>query len=148
MNNQQILIGYLGKDPETKHFDGDSQVTKFSVGVTEKWEDSNGNKQEHTEWFEVICWSWLSKIADTLKKGNLVSVIGKTRTRKWTHEGRDYRRTSVIANTLLHGVQRERQDYMPSEQDNPFRNGPTQSGGTAVPPLVETIVPEEDDLPF
>ena len=85
MFQQVIVIGYLGNDPEAKQLQGGSSVTNFSVAASEKWKDKNsGEQQERTEWFRCQAFGRTGEIAaEYLRKGSLVTVIGRLNTREY-----------------------------------------------------------------
>lgn len=83
--NKQIIIGRLGNDPEYKDFGNGSGVTNISVATSEKYTNKQGEKVEETEWFKVSMFGKLGEIAaQYLRKGSLVYIEGKTKTRKYT----------------------------------------------------------------
>ena len=87
--NKVILIGNLGKDPETRYIPSGGAVTNITVATSETWKDKNtGEHQERTEWHRVIFFNRLAEIAgEYLKKGSKVYIEGSLRTRKW--QGQD-----------------------------------------------------------
>lgn len=101
--NKVTLIGYLGRDPETRStYHGDA-VAHLAVATTESWRDkASGEKRENTEWHRVVLYRKLAEIAGQyLKKGSLVYVEGKLQTRKWTGKD-DVERitTEIVADDL------------------------------------------------
>ena len=84
--NKVIVLGNVGKEPETRSFDSGDTVTNFSVATSEKWKDkTTGESKESTEWHRVSCFGKLSDIASKyVKKGDKIYVEGSLRTRKWT----------------------------------------------------------------
>ncbi|HFC00673.1 MAG TPA: single-stranded DNA-binding protein [Phaeodactylibacter sp.] len=102
MINKVILVGNLGRDPEVRHFEGNSSVASFSVATSETYKDKNGERQKKTEWHNVVMWNALAGIAEQyLKKGSLVYIEGKMTTRKWQDkEGHDRYTTEVVARTM------------------------------------------------
>jgi len=101
--NKVILIGNLGKDPETKSLPSGSAVTNVTVATTEGWKDrQTGEKKEHTEWHNVVFFDRLAEIAGQyLKKGSKVYIEGSLRTRKWQDkEGKDRYMTEIRANDM------------------------------------------------
>ena len=96
--NKQLIMGHLGKDPETKTV-GDTNVTTISVATSERWKDKKGEKQERTEWFEVNFWGKdADNVAKYFKKGDGIYVEGTTQTRTYDDkEGVKRYRTSVRA---------------------------------------------------
>ena len=81
MINKVILVGRLGKDPEIRSTPGGQTVAKFSVATDERFTDKSGEKQERTEWHNVVCWARLAEICGQyLRKGMLVYIEGSIRT--------------------------------------------------------------------
>jgi single-strand DNA-binding protein len=96
--NRVTLIGNLGADPETKHFEN-GQITNVRIATTERWKDKNtGEAKEHTEWHRVTFRGKVAEIASQyLSKGSRVYVEGKLHTRKWQdQEGNDRYSTEVV----------------------------------------------------
>jgi single-strand DNA-binding protein len=101
--NKVILIGNLGKDPETRYLPSGDAVTNITLATTESWKDKkSGDKQEHTEWHRVSFFGRLAEVAgEYLKKGSPVYVEGRIRTRKWQDkEGQDRYTTEVVADRM------------------------------------------------
>ena len=124
--NKVILIGFLGKDPEIKHFESGQSVANFSIATSDIYKDKQGNKQEATEWHNIVLWGKLAEIAEKyLKKGSMVYLEGKLKTRSWNDsEGKARYTTEVMGDklTMLGGK--------PSNQSSNNQEG------------------EEDDFPF
>jgi len=100
--NKVIIIGNLGRDPETRYMPEGSAITNISVATTEKWKDKNGEMQEKTEWHRVAFFGKLAEIAgEYLKKGSQVYVEGRLQTRKWQDkDGQDKYMTEIVANQM------------------------------------------------
>ena len=101
--NKVILIGNLGRDPETRYLPSGDAVTNISVATSEKWKDKGGEQQEHTEWHRVAFFGKLAEIAgEYLKKGSPVYVEGRIRTRKWQDKesGQDKYSTEIVADRM------------------------------------------------
>lgn len=101
--NKVILIGNLGKDPESRYFPNGDAVANATIATSESWTDKqSGEKKEHTEWHNVVFRRKLAEIAaQYLKKGSKVYVEGSLRTRKWQDkEGHDRYTTEVIVNDM------------------------------------------------
>lgn len=97
--NKVILVGNLGKDPEARSMNNGGEVVSFSVATSERWNDRDGNRQEKTEWHNVVIFNEnLGKIAKQyLRKGSSVYVEGQLQTRKWTDkDGNDRYTTEVV----------------------------------------------------
>lgn len=101
--NKVILIGNLGKDPETRYLPSGDAVTNITVATTESWKDKkSGDKQEHTEWHRISFFGRQAEIAgEYLKKGSPVYIEGRIRTRKWQDkEGQDRYSTEIVADRM------------------------------------------------
>ena len=100
--NKTILLGNLGKDPELKFLPNGDAVCNFSIATTDSWKDKAGQKQEKTEWHNVVLYRKLAEIAgEYLRKGSSVYVEGSLQTRKWTNkEGQERYTTEVIGNSM------------------------------------------------
>jgi len=100
--NKVILIGNLGKDPETRFMSNGDAVTNITVATTDTWKDKQGQKQEKTEWHRVTFYRKLAEIVgEYLKKGSSVYIEGRLETRKWTDkEGIERYTTDIIANDM------------------------------------------------
>jgi single-strand DNA-binding protein len=101
--NKAILIGHLGKDPETRYMTDGAAVTNFSIATSESWKDKNsGEKKEATEWHRISVFGKLAEICGKyLKQGSLVYLEGKITTRKWKDkEGNDRYTTEIRADQM------------------------------------------------
>lgn len=101
--NKVILIGNLGRDPETRYTQSGSAVTNLRIATSESWRDRNTNEQqERTEWHTVVCFARLGEIAgEYLRKGSKVYVEGRLQTSSWeAQDGQTRYRTEVIARDL------------------------------------------------
>ena len=87
--NKVILIGRLGKVPEVSHLDNGAVVANFSIATSESYKDrTTGEKKEITEWHNIVLWRGLAEIAQKfLRKGDMVYIEGKLRTRSWEKDG-------------------------------------------------------------
>ena len=100
--NKVILVGRLGKDPETRHLESGAAVANFSVATSETYKDRNtGEKKEVTEWHNVVLWRGLAEVAEKyLHKGDMVYVEGKLRTRSWEKDGVTRYTTEVVGDNM------------------------------------------------
>ncbi len=99
--NRVLLIGHLGKDPETRFTPTGKKVASFSVAVSERWKDKNGEAKERAEWFNIEAWGRLGEVCqEYLKKGSLVFIEGRLRTDKYEEQGETKYFTKVVAQTL------------------------------------------------
>ena len=141
MLNKVILIGRLGRDPETRYMPNGEAVCNFSVATSEAWNDRNGQRQEKTEWHNITMYRRLAEIAGQyLKKGSQVYLEGKIQSRKYTDKnGVERTAYDIIANEMkmLGGGNSEQQAQ--AETPTP----PRRQAAPAAP--VEDI---DDDVPF
>jgi len=100
--NKVILIGNLGRDPETRYTTGGDAVTNLRIATTETWKDKSGEKQEKTEWHTVVLFGRQAEIAgEYLKKGRPVYIEGRLQTRKYTDkEGVEKYSTEVVGDRM------------------------------------------------
>ena len=158
--NKAMLIGRLGQDPETRHTQSGSAVTSFSIATNDYWKDKSGNRQERTDWHNIVCWGFQSDFAQNyLKKGSLVYVEGRLQTRNWTDQQNvKHYKTEIVAR-VIQGLDRLQgqgtqdgaasgsgegyADYSPAEGGGEQGGAPQggQGGGNDEPYL-------EDDIPF
>ena len=82
--NKVILVGRLGRDPETRFTSGGQAVANFSVATDETYKDKSGERQKRTEWHKIVVWGKQAEIAQQyLKKGSLVFIEGRIQSREW-----------------------------------------------------------------
>lgn len=100
--NKVILVGNLGRDPEVRYMASGEAVCNFSIATTDTWKDKNGQKQERTEWHNIVMYRRLAEIAgEYLKKGRPVYIEGRLQTRKWQDKnGQDRYTTEIIADQM------------------------------------------------
>jgi single-strand DNA-binding protein len=99
--NRVQLIGYLGRDPESKYTPTGKRVTDFSIAVTNRWKSEAGETKEYTEWVNIETWGRLAEIChDYLEKGSLVYIDGRLRTNRYEEDGEPRFFTKVVAQTV------------------------------------------------
>ena len=96
--NKVILVGNLGKDPEARSMNSGGEVVSFTLATSETWNDRDGNRQEKTEWHNVVIFNEnLSRVAKNyLRKGQKAYIEGQLQTRKWTDQNGNDRYTTEI----------------------------------------------------
>ena len=97
--NKVILVGNLGADPESRSLTTGGEVVNMRVATSEQWKDRDGNRQERTEWHNVVIYNEnLGRVAKSyLRKGSKVYLEGQIQTRKWTDQsGNDRYTTEVV----------------------------------------------------
>lgn len=142
--NKVILVGNLGRDPEVRYMPNGDAVCNFSIATTDSWKDKNGEKQERTEWHNIVMYRRLAEIAgEYLKKGAPVYLEGKLQTRKWQDkDGNDRYTTEIIADQM---------QMLGSRGDGGGQSGggqsPRQQQQQSAPSGGNGNVPD-DDIPF
>ena len=109
--NKVILVGTLGRDPETKTFPNGGSLTQFSIATSESWTDKNsGERKEQTEWHRIVLHNRLGEIAQQyLRKGSKVYIEGSLRTRQWTDQNGQERYTTEIRGEQMQMLDSNRQ---------------------------------------
>jgi single-strand DNA-binding protein len=100
--NKVILVGRLGRDPETRYTGGGQAVANFSVATDETYKDKNGERQKRTEWHKIVVWGKQAEIAQQyLKKGSLIFIEGRIQSREWQDkEGQKRTSFEVVASNF------------------------------------------------
>ena len=152
--NKVILVGNLGRDPETRYMPNGEAVTNVTIATTDTWKDKTScEKKEATEWHRIVFYRKLAEIAGQyLKKGSQVYIEGSLKTRKWTDkEGQERYTTEIIADTMQmlgsrqgsgEAPARER-DAAPAERG---AKGAAASEGAKKP--ASSFGDMDDDIPF
>ncbi|MBS1224126.1 MAG: single-stranded DNA-binding protein [Proteobacteria bacterium] len=159
--NKVILIGNLGKDPDVRYMPSGKAVANVTIATNESWKDRNtGEKQERTEWHNVVFYSPLAEIVGQyLRKGSSVFVEGRLQTRKWQDKtsGQDRYTTEIIANEMkMLGGRGGAGGSAPFPGEGPEVDSaptPRPSQGPAQAPARPTPQPGpdngfDDDIPF
>jgi single-strand DNA-binding protein len=148
--NKVILIGNLGKDPETRYMPSGSAVTNVTLATSDSWKDKNsGEQQERTEWHRVVFFNRLAEIAaEYLKKGSKVYVEGRLQTRKWQgQDGQDRYTTEIVANEMQMLDSRGGSAAFDSGDSMP-RQGSAPRPQSSAPSSFTPDNEFEDDIPF
>jgi single-strand DNA-binding protein len=101
--NKVILVGRLGRDPETRYTSGGQAVANFTLATDETFKDRAGERQKRTEWHRIVLWGKLAEIAQQyLKKGQLVYIEGRIQTRQWEdkRDGQKRTTTEIVGNVM------------------------------------------------
>ena len=101
--NKAILVGRLGRDPETRYTSGGQAVANFTLATDETFKDRSGERQKRTEWHRIVLWGKLAEITQQyLKKGMLVYIEGRIQTRQWEdkRDGQKRTTTEIVANVM------------------------------------------------
>ena len=141
--NKVILIGNLGRDPEVRHLESGASVANFPIATTESYKDKNGNRQDQTEWHNIVLWRGLAEIAEKyLKKGSQIYIEGKLRSRSWEDkEGNTRYITEVVGDsmTMLGGR---------SENNTSSQAQESKAEKVSQETPISSSDDENDDLPF
>ena len=156
--NKVILVGRLGKDPETRYMTNGEAVTNATLATSENWKDKSGEKQEKTEWHNLVFYRRLAEVAgEYLKKGAQVYVEGKIQTRKYqTKEGQERYTTEIIVNEMQMlgsksggaGSFEVVENQSPSSAPASARTAPASKPATAAPAAKGNFDNFDDDIPF
>jgi single-strand DNA-binding protein len=135
--NKVMIIGYLGRDPETRYVASGDAVTEFSVATSEKWTAKDGEQKERTEWFTVVAWGRQAEVCgEYLHKGSRVYIEGQQQTDTW--EDKETKKTMYRTKLRL-----QRFEFLTPKGEESSGPRPEQSiAGTDEKP----DKPEEDDL--
>ena len=149
--NKVILVGNLGRDPETRYTTGGDAVTNIRVATTDTWKDKNGEKQERTEWHTVVFFGRQAEIAgEYLKKGRQVYVEGRLQTRKWQDkEGQDRYTTEIVADRMQMLGSREGSGApVAAEPSERASAAEPRAGKSGAAPAKKNVDDLDDDIPF
>ena len=124
--NKVILVGTLGKDPETKTFQNGGSLTQFSIATSESWTDkTSGERKEQTEWHRIVLHNRLGEIAQQyLRKGSKVYIEGSLRTRQWTDQSGQERYTTEIRGEQMQMLDSNNRQQSEQSADNGGYNQP------------------------
>jgi len=101
MLNKVQLIGRTGKEPEVRHMTSGDAVANISLATTESWKDKAGDKQEKTEWHNLVFYRGLAEVvAEYVKKGALIYIEGKLTTEKYEKDGVDHYTTKIVVSEM------------------------------------------------
>jgi single-strand DNA-binding protein len=156
--NKVILVGRLGRDPETRYTGGGQAVANFSVATDETYKDKAGERQKRTEWHKIVVWGKQAEIAQQyLKKGSLIFIEGRIQSREWQDkEGQKRTSFEIVASNFrmlggrgdggaggggasMGGARAEEHDQSGPTDDFGGHGG---GGGTAGPEI------SDEDIPF
>jgi single-strand DNA-binding protein len=142
--NKCIFIGRVGKEPEIRSMQNGNEVASFSLAVSERYKDKDGNKQEKTEWVNVVCFNkgLVSLIRGYVNKGSQIMVCGKMQTRKWQDQsGADKYTTEIVLDAFNGEI-----ELLGGKPDGQSQHNESKSNGyQAQSPLNDDF---EDDIPF
>jgi len=151
--NKVILVGNVGKDPETRHLEGGNTVSKFSLATSEVYKNKDGEKITNTEWHNIVLWRGLAEIAEKyVKKGSQLYIEGRIKTRSYTDQDNNTRYvTEIFGDSMQLLGKREgggTQDSYSKPASASSESAP-QAGNVQEPSGdLSNTRSNEDDLPF
>jgi single-strand DNA-binding protein len=155
--NKAILVGRLGRDPETRFTSGGQAVANFTLATDETFKDRSGERQKRTEWHRIVLWGKLAEITQQyLKKGMLVYIEGRIQTRQWEdkRDGQKRTTTEIVANVMRMLTSRAEGAAAGAAAAAGGPGGrafdPDDEGGGGLPDEVAGPGPEisDEDIPF
>ncbi len=138
MFNKVILCGNVGKDPEVRTTPAGQTVATFSLATSRRWRDRDGNKEEQTEWHNIVVWGKTAEVADKyVRKGDKLLVEGRLQTRSWEDRtsGEKRYKTEIVCESL----------QMLGSKNGGSKGGNGASDG---PDNSDMAAGADDDLPF
>jgi single-strand DNA-binding protein len=143
--NKVMLIGNIGRDPETRHLEGGTAVTKFPIATSETYKTKGGEKVTQTEWHNIVMWRGLAETAEKyLKKGMLLYIEGKIKTRSWEDkDGQKKYMTEIVADTM--NILSRRDD--PATKENAEKDT-AEKEAASTDTVTQGSADAKDDLPF
>src|SRR5437879_4620108 len=152
--NKVILVGNLGRDPETKYMPDGAAITNVSIATSyQRTDKASGQKTEETEWHRVVFFSRLAEIAgEYLKKGSQVYIEGRLRTRKWQDkDGQDRYTTEIVADVMQMLGARQGAGAPPDDEPRAPRAAPKPATAKAAKEPAGGaggVADMDDDIPF
>ncbi|MFC2115299.1 single-stranded DNA-binding protein [Bacteroidota bacterium] len=158
--NKVILVGNVGKDPETRYLEGGTAVCSFSLATSETYRNRDGEKVTNTEWHNVVLWRGLAEVAEKyVKKGSQLFIEGRIRTRSWDDRDGNKRYTTEIVGDNMQmlgrraddsGVQQEVSGTTQAAPSTDSPSQPEQGESTQGKNFndIEEVPGGSDDLPF
>lgn len=152
--NKVILVGNLGADPEARSLNNGGEVVNMRVATSENWKDRDGNRQERTEWHNVVIFNEnLGRVAKSyLRKGSKVYLEGQIQTRKWQgQDGNDRYTTEIVlqrfrGELVLLDSRGEGGGGSSGAYDEDFGSGGSRQQSRPQPAAFDTDL--DDDVPF
>ena len=136
--NKVILVGHLGNKPEGRYTPSGASTASFSLATNESWIDSENEKQERTEWHNIIAWNKLADfVTEYLQKGQLIYIEGRLQTRTYKDKEEIQRRITEVVSTAITPLEWKTIDKKENGSANKENKKDTN--------IVETA---EEDLPF
>lgn len=139
--NKAIILGRLGKDPELRYTPSGQAVTKFTVATSERYTGKDGQRQERTEWHNIVAWGKTAELANQyLNKGSSVFIEGRITSRSWDDKDGNKRYCTEIVATSL--------EFLSGKDGGNGGGNKRSSDRKANETGDPQNVPIDDDLPF
>jgi len=121
--NKAMLIGNLGKDPEMRYTNAGSAVANFSIATTDRWTTKTGDKQERTEWHDIVAFDRLADLCQNyLSSGSSIYIEGRLQTKSWEDpQGQKKWRTEIVATSIQFLDSRPKKEEPEISENNPLR---------------------------
>lgn len=139
--NKVILVGNVGKDPETRYLEGGTAVCSFSLATSETYRNRDGERVTNTEWHNVVLWRGLAEVAEKyVRKGSQLFIEGRIRTRSWDDRDGNKRYTTEIVgdNMQMLGKRGDdtglQQNASGTTQASPTQASPSQASPSQASP--------------
>lgn len=118
-----MLIGNLGKDPEMRYTNAGSAVANFSIATTDRWTTKTGDKQERTEWHDIVAFDRLADLCQNyLSSGSSIYIEGRLQTKSWEDpQGQKKWRTEIVATSIQFLDSRPKKEEPEISENNPLR---------------------------
>ncbi len=154
MVNKVMLLGYVGRDPEVRSTPTGQPVASFSMATSRRWKDKSGQRQEQTEWHNIVVWGKQAEIAGQyLTKGKQIYLEGRLQTRSWEdrQSGEKRYRTEIVCDNfqMLGGGQASDDQAGSAYAREQSRASETSAAARATEPdWAASPAPDDDDIPF
>jgi len=121
--NKAMLIGNLGKDPEIRYTNAGSAVANFPIATTDRWTSKTGDKQERTEWHNIVAFDRLADLSQNyLSSGSSIYIEGRLQTKSWEDpQGQKKWRTEIVATSIQFLDSRSKKEEPEISENNPLR---------------------------
>jgi len=141
--NKVILVGRLGKDPETRKIDANTSKVTFPLATSEAYKNQDGTWTENTDWHNIVMWRGIAERAEReLRKGNVVYIEGKLKTRSWEDKDGNKRYTTEVVVENFQSITRNEDQR--SNNNSGYSNDHSESADD----IVNNATSFEEDLPF
>ena len=154
--NKVILVGNVGKDPETRYLEGGTAVSKFPMATSETYRNKAGERISNTEWHNIVLWRGLAEVAEKyVKKGTQLYIEGRIKTRSYTDKEGNTKYITEITGDNMQMLGKRSDDQGTSNNTGNYQsqsaqqgnNSPSDKGSDPFPDSNEGAG-ETDDLPF